>query len=121
MAAVLGWLAPRSAAVRSLRLRASDQSGETELTSPLSWAQFVPLLNNISNVHDRQLVARKMQPLLMAAWSEREYPSVEHDYTRYEHCCQMVSCTASRQLTHAVQLLTLVPASILLLYSVQVL
>ena len=83
MAAVLGWLAPRSAAVRSLRLRASDQSRETELTSPLSWAQFVPLLNNISNVHDRQLVARKMQPLLMAAWSEREYPSVEHDYTRY--------------------------------------
>lgn len=83
MAAILGWLAPRSAAVRSLRLRALDQSSDSELTSPLSWAQFVPLLNNISNVHDRQLVARKMQPLLMAAWSEPDYPSVEHDYTRY--------------------------------------
>lgn len=86
MAAVLGWLAPRSAAVRSLRLRASDQSSDTELTSPLSWAQFVPLLNNITNMHDRQLVARKMQPLLMAAWSEPQYPSVEHDYTRYITC-----------------------------------
>ena len=84
MAAVLAWLAPRSAAVRSLRLRASDSnSGRKDLVSPVSWAQFVPLLNNITNEHDRQLVARKMQPLLMAAWAEPDYPHVQHDYTRY--------------------------------------
>ena len=83
MAAVLAWLAPRSAAVRSLRLRATDNSGRKDLVSPVSWAQFVPLLNNITNEHDRQLVARKMQPLLMAAWAEPEYPHVQHDYTRY--------------------------------------
>ena len=83
MAAVLAWLAPRSAAVRSLRLRASDSSGRNDLVSPVSWAQFVPLLNNITNEHDRQLVARKMQPLLVAAWAEPEYPHVQHDYTRY--------------------------------------
>ena len=83
MAAVLTWLAPRSAAVRSLRLRASDSNGRKDLVSPVSWAQFVPLLNNITNEHDRQLVARKMQPLLMAAWAEPDYPHVQHDYTRY--------------------------------------
>ena len=83
MAAVLAWLAPRSAAVRSLRLRASDNSGRKDLMSPVSWAQFVPLLNNITNEHERQLVARKMQPLLMAAWAEPDYPHVQHDYTRY--------------------------------------
>ncbi|KAL3136894.1 hypothetical protein ABBQ32_006503 [Trebouxia sp. C0010 RCD-2024] len=82
MAAVLTWLAPRSAAVRSLRLRASDSNGRKDLVSPVSWAQFVPLLNNITNEHDRQLVARKMQPLLMAAWAEPDYPHVQHDYTR---------------------------------------
>ena len=82
MAAVLQWLAPRSAAVRSLRLRASENSGRKDLMSPVSWAQFVPLLNNITNEHDRQLVARKMQPLLMAAWAEPDYPDIQHDYTR---------------------------------------
>ena len=82
MAVVLQWLAPRSAAVRSLRLRASDNDGRKDLVSPISWAQFVPLLNNISNVHDRQTVARKMQPLLMAAWAEPDYPDIPHDYTR---------------------------------------
>lgn len=83
MAAVLTWLAPRSAAVRSLRLKASDSNGRKDLVSPVSWAQFVPLLNNITNEHDRQLMARKMQPLLMAAWAEPDYPHVQHDYTRY--------------------------------------
>ena len=83
MAAVLQWLAPRSAAVRSLRLRASENDGRSkDLMSPVTWAQFVPLLNNISNVHDRQIVARKMQPLLMAAWAEPEYPEIAHDYTK---------------------------------------
>ena len=97
MAAILAWLAPRSAAVRSLRLRASDSSsGRKDLVSPVSWAQFVPLLNNITNEHDRQLVARKMQPLLMAAWAEPEYPHVQHDYTRYTekfriHCTFLAS------------------------------
>lgn len=83
MAAVLQWLAPRSAAVRSLRLRASDNDGrDKDFMSPLTWSQFVPLLNNISNVHDRQTVARKMQPLLMAAWAEPDYPTIAHDYTK---------------------------------------
>ncbi|DBA72783.1 TPA: hypothetical protein ACH3X2_010173 [Trebouxia sp. C0005] len=82
MSAVLQWLAPRSAAVRSLRLRASNHDGRKDLVSPISWAQFVPLLNNITNVHDRQTVARKMQPLLMAAWAEPDYPDIAHDYTR---------------------------------------
>ncbi len=82
MAAVLQWLAPRSAAVRSLRLRASDHDGRKDLVSPISWAQFVPLLNNITDVHDRQTVARKMQPLLVAAWAEPDYPDIAHDYTR---------------------------------------
>ena len=91
MAAVLAWLTPRSAAVRSLRLRACDSSGRKDLVSPVSWAQFVPLLNNITNEHDRQLVARKMQPLLMAAWAEPEYPHVQHDYTRYRaHLCTAI-------------------------------
>lgn len=90
MAAVLQWLTPRSAAVRSLRLRASDSSGRKDLVSPVSWAQFVPLLNNITNEHDRQLVARKMQPLLMAAWAEPEYPEVQHDYTRSATCLAVV-------------------------------
>ena len=82
MAAVLKWFASRAAAVRSLHLKASDSSGGTDMVSPVSWAQFVPLLNNITNEHDRQLVARKMQPLLMAAWAEPDYPDVQHDYTR---------------------------------------
>ena len=93
---MLQWLAPRSAAVRSLRLRASDSSGRKDLVSPVSWAQFVPLLNNITNEHDRQLVARKMQPLLMAAWAEPEYPDVQHDYTRSVTC---LHCCASNMLS----------------------